>query len=524
MINYNDIFLSQKEKRNIELISEALSSALKGKTFEITVEETGGIQPDKYIKIELPVCPESGNLITPIDLELKSNGFAFDYFYDTPNCISNERGCIASNLINECTCELPISCYYSQNEKGFSITSTFQKPESIISSVNSLLCCLEYIDILSRYLQGDDSRNGSEMAFEAVITSCGYINYAEFEDYNLFDENRQVRKKDWIDELQEKLYDCDLIPMTVHQYISEYRAELKNGLYPEIRLKNNTLPSDECFHTLKEVQRILLDKYKKNHKFNYVLTSQHISKLLSIPYSSVTSTQDMLSYCCDLSIERIHKMYEDNIDWFFVKSSSVSALYDSLKEKFEDVSLVNRLVQKSILLGKETAIKRISDTVETLGYEYGLVLLNLEARRSDGWLFYGLYNDPIGCLHYMKDEMKLSPKTIIHIIRCEPLILYAYKEVKNSLYAHDQKHIDETISKYIEEINLSLKIEESAAKLVNQQDIKQIETIPTLCAGIKSKLKGNAVMLEAYAHLQKAAVILKQGGYVELSEMVNVIN
>jgi len=123
----------------------------------------------------------------------------------------------------------------------------------------------------------------------------------------------------------------------------------------------------------------------------------------------------------------------------------------------------------------------------------------------------------------MKEERNLSSETILHIIRCEPMILYAYKEVKSKLYAHDSEYIDRVIAKYVKQLNLSEQIEKMALEINNgaiDTAIKLTVSVEELC----SELNGEPVMLEAYSHLLHAAEILSSSNHHDLAKMVNIIN
>lgn len=521
--NTYNVKLSKKEERWSNILYQTLLSVLPENSFEISLMQTEGELPEKYLQLSLPLCPEGGDRINTIEIVFKDNYLTFEYFESAPYCISNERGCIAANAINESTNELPIVCTYQQYGKRFSIVSKFQNPEAIVSAINSLLCVLDYISILSKYMRGDDSRNGSDMAFEAITASCGYINKTQFEDYNLYDANKIVKVRDWIDELQDKLYDCDLLPETVHNYITDYRTELSKGVYPEIRLKDNALPSDDCFLTLKCVQEVLLEKARKYPNNPYVLTSLDISRLLAIPFSAVVEVQSLLADFCNVSIERIKNMYAKDIDWFMLSSNTVISFNNYLTTKFGNNELSQRLLLKGVLLGFDEAKSRIEAALEILGTKHGISLLSNQVHRDDGWFFYGLYTDPVGCIRYMKEDRNLSSETILHIIRCEPMILYAYKEVKSKLYAHDSEYIDRVIFKYVNQLKLSEQIEQMALDINNGATdtvIKLNVSVEELCSG----LNGEPVMLEAYAHLLHAAELLSNSNHHDLAEMVNIIN
>ena len=196
ILNSCNVKLSEKEEKWANVLYQTLLSVLPETSFEISLMQTKGALPEKYLQLSLPLCPEGADKINVLEIVFKDNYLTFEYFESAPYCISNERGCIAANAINESTNELPIVCTYQQYGKGFSIVSKFQKPEAIVSAINSLICVLDYISILSKYMKGDDSSNGSDMAFEALAASCGYISETQFEDYNIYDENKPKKDKD----------------------------------------------------------------------------------------------------------------------------------------------------------------------------------------------------------------------------------------------------------------------------------------------------------------------------------------
>lgn len=524
--NTHNVKLSKKEESWVNILYQTLLSVLPETSFEISLMQTKGAVPEKYLQLSLPLCPEGAERINTIEIVLKNNYLTFEYFEAAPYCISNERGCIAANAINESTNALPIVCTYQQYAKGFSIVSKFENPKIIVNAINSLLCVLDYISILSKYMRGDDSHNGSDMAFEALAASCGYISETQFEDCNIYDQNKTREKKDWLDELQDKLYECDVLPETVHQYISDYRLELRTGAFPEIRLKDNCLPSDDCFLTLKNVQEVVLEKVRRSPDGPYVLTSLHITRLLSIPFSTVTKVQTLIMDHCDISNEQVKLMYSKDIDWFMVKSDTVMRLYHYLVDKFENGELAKKLLVKSILLGFEEAKLRIESVLEILGQKHGMALLYNQVYRNDSWFFCGLYANPIGCIRYMKEERQLSSESILHIIRCKPIILYTYKEVKSKLYAHDAEYIDAVISKYDEQLKNAKQIYEFAQALNNNNEDKNttIKMLKSLIENLYSELKGEPIMLEAYKYLLQASALFAHCNQKELAEMVNVIS
>ena len=75
----------------------------------------------------------------------------------------------------------------------------------------------------------------------------------------------------------------------------------------------------------------------------------------------------------------------------------------------------------------------------------------------------------------------------------------------------------------MKQLSLSKQIEELACDIKNGATgaaIKITISMDDLCAG----LNGEPVMLEAYAHLFRAAEILTNCNHRDLAEMVNIIN
>lgn len=178
--------LSAEEVKKATAVRSAVSKALNSKPFETDLCLSDGCLPVKYVQLRLPLKPENGtSIIQPVDVEIESN-FSFSYAQNV-ECISPERGYAVANAINDTMRDLPIKCIYVQYGNYFEIIAAFQSPELIVPLINGLLCCLDYLTVLSDYMNGTATESEEDMAFETLAASGGYVNYEIFEDYNIVD-------------------------------------------------------------------------------------------------------------------------------------------------------------------------------------------------------------------------------------------------------------------------------------------------------------------------------------------------
>ena len=178
--------LSAEEVKKVSAVRSAVSKAINAKPFEMDLCLSDGCLPVKYVQLRLPLKPENGtSVIQPVDIEIESN-FSFSYAQNV-ECISPERGYAVANAINDTMRDLPIKCIYVQHGNYFEIIATFQDPALIVALINALLCCLEYLIILSDYMDGTATESEEDIDFETLAASGGYVNYEIFEDYNIVD-------------------------------------------------------------------------------------------------------------------------------------------------------------------------------------------------------------------------------------------------------------------------------------------------------------------------------------------------
>ena len=183
--NKNNIQLTSLEENAVKLLHSVITTILGEKAFTISIGITEGAFCEKYLELDFPLRPEDGEKISPIYIIMKKSGVFFLEYFQNVECSSYERGCIASNTITDSIKELPIKCIYYENQRGFYLSSVFHFPDSIITVINSVLLALEYIIILTPYLDGTATDQEAEKAFDAIAAGGGYVNHSRFEDFNI---------------------------------------------------------------------------------------------------------------------------------------------------------------------------------------------------------------------------------------------------------------------------------------------------------------------------------------------------
>ena len=184
MLQITEADFSATEIEIINAIRKAVSKALGAKPYELRLCKTEGGMPVKYIQLHLPLKPENGtSSIQPIEIALESN-LSFSYTQSVV-CVSPERGYTVANAINDTMRDLPIKCIYVPYGNYFEIMAVFQTPDAIIALINGLLCCHEFLIVLSDYMDGTATENEENLDFETLAASGGYVNHKIFEDYNL---------------------------------------------------------------------------------------------------------------------------------------------------------------------------------------------------------------------------------------------------------------------------------------------------------------------------------------------------
>ena len=168
---------------NLEFsVTSCLKSALQGRDFVMAIEDTED-SDQIVLTVDLPLKPEDGGRIDPIKLTINVDGsISFEYTLIAKFCISQERGVIAANTINEAMFDVPMKCVYCDLTNEFSIFS-ISSTKHLIQAINRLLSILEFLIILQDFMRGDDSNKDS--AFDCIFSVGDYANKTTFEDFNI---------------------------------------------------------------------------------------------------------------------------------------------------------------------------------------------------------------------------------------------------------------------------------------------------------------------------------------------------
>lgn len=177
--------MKNRFNNHISSIASCLKSALQGKEIVMTIADSE--DPDQTIvTVELPLKPEDGIQINPIDLIVNADGsISFEYVINAGFSTSEEKGCIVANAINDAMSNAPIKCIYHITAREFVIISTINNSNQLIQTTNRLLSILEFIIISTNYLEGDDSNKDYD--FDCIFSVGDYANDSLFENYNIVD-------------------------------------------------------------------------------------------------------------------------------------------------------------------------------------------------------------------------------------------------------------------------------------------------------------------------------------------------
>lgn len=215
-----------------------------------------------------------------------------------------------------------------------------------------------------------------------------------------------------------------------------------NRAYFELS-ENLQLPSDDCFKTLAEAQKI----YASKDRGKYSKELDSVDRYLKVPYSDVLSAKRAMCAIFERSEADVESVCAQEPEWLLISADSVRDFAAFLGTKFVDQELIWAIYREAALLGLKETQRRINAVLELLGPDIGE-----EAIREDvcgyAWLYYRWYTDPVGCIEYML-QCGLTPDKIPGILKQEPVLLYAYKEIRTWAYNHDQEYIDKTIQKYL---------------------------------------------------------------------------
>ena len=163
-----------------EIISN-IEKALCGRNYKLEINDIN--EPDRIaVNLELPLIPEGGTQIKPFELIVNKDGFIiFDYNIDAKFCISEERGCIVANAINETMEEAMIKCIYNSAAKEFITYIMVTDSNHLVQAINRLINMIEFTIILTKYMKGDETKD--TLAFECLYSLGSFAEESIFDDY-----------------------------------------------------------------------------------------------------------------------------------------------------------------------------------------------------------------------------------------------------------------------------------------------------------------------------------------------------
>lgn len=242
--------------------------------------------------------------------------------------------------------------------------------------------------------------------------------------------------------LSNKLLKAGLPERQVHSFVENYREYPHDDHILFELFNDHQMPSDDCFRTLAEAQKI----FEAHKKRKYSDELDFIDRYLTVPFCDVIAAKNVMKTVFGQTDANVDEAYYQDPDWLFISADSVSAFANYLKTKFSDLSLVWSIYRNTALLGLKKTQQRIDTVLELLGEDIGEKVIRNDLK-GEAWLFYLWFTDPIGCIAYML-ESGLTPENVLYLLECEPQFLFEYKEDRKLKYHHDQRYIDFVIQKY----------------------------------------------------------------------------
>lgn len=209
-----------------------------------------------------------------------------------------------------------------------------------------------------------------------------------------------------------------------------------NPAYFEL-FKNHQMPSDDCFKTLAEAQKIFASKSdgeKDSKELDF------IDRYLKTPYSDVLCAKSAMSDKFGCGESDIDAVYAQDPEWLLISADSVNAFAAFLGTKFSDSELIWSIYKEAALLGLEETQRRINKVLALLGVEIGEKVIRNDLQ-GDAWLFYRWFTDPVGCIGYML-EHGMTPEKVLKVLKQEPQLLYVYKETRE----WEHKYLPESVN------------------------------------------------------------------------------
>ncbi len=249
----------------------------------------------------------------------------------------------------------------------------------------------------------------------------------------------------FFEELTSKLSTAGLPEQQVRSFVRKYREYQNYDPNCFEIFNDHRIPSDDCFRTLAEAQKI---SAANTDKSGYSTELSYIRRYLEIPYSQVVEAKKAMAINFNRCEDDVHTAYYQAPEWLFITEKSVTDFAAYLKSKFDEPELLWAIYKKAALLGLEKTQYRIDTVLDVVGSEIGEKLIRFDLQ-GGAWLFYLWFTDPVGCIKYML-ERGLTPEKILYLLECEPDFLFEYKEDRKLKYHHNQEYIDSVILKYVD--------------------------------------------------------------------------
>ena len=219
---------------------------------------------------------------------------------------------------------------------------------------------------------------------------------------------------EFLTELQDKLIDANVPFDVVESFVLYY----KSGFVPEIRFKNDEIPSDDCFKTLGEACKTLYAKGEPS------ITVMEVSNILKIPYSRVYAAKERMFELFPGRFSEIYKFVYGGLGIIYTDRDKIDCVYNLVSEYFSEPDGKWKAFERAVELGEECSRERFSAVVEAVGEKLALKVV-YEAT-VNGFLLYPYYTDPVGAIKMLRK--RFDGETTAKILINETDYLYLYKD------------------------------------------------------------------------------------------------
>lgn len=311
-----------------------------------------------------------------------------------------------------------------ERELHFLQTTRYREVEMMLAEAK------QYGD-LSESLEYDAAISERELLHRRIKEIVYVINHAVVAEDSCLSDS-------FLAELTKRIEACGLSREQAEAYAEYCRDGYE--LWEDLRL--GVLPSDACFQTLEEAQKIISQKSDSWH-----ISESEIAKLLQTPVSQWQQAKQAVMECFGCTKDTVDAVFREDVRWLFVTADSVYSFAEYLKGLFPEEAIAWKIYRNAVFPGLETTRNRIGSVLDTLGDDYGRKVIRMDAEH-ECWLFYMYYTDPAGAIAYMKN-FGLTPEKILTVIREKSYILYMYKDRQKRSYGHDQEQIDDLLRGYL---------------------------------------------------------------------------